>query len=249
MLRLFVTPRTVGAHLTAVYIKRGVDNRAAASRLACYSHPGPARLSDLTMGAVLRPRKKLSGRTMWRRPPLPMLVPEMSDAAPASVRGAANEQEEAPTMSAAVRSRSAVSHRVKTTLAAGVLALSLSFGVGGFVNHAAAERVQIGPGASSLTVACRALQDAFIENGKGPKPGETVDDVIAKQKELVAEWKTLGCSDVYGYIGVYLVGNSTKPPVMAPTNPAAPRVSTPTPTRRPGVTQPQAVPSSPPVQR
>jgi DNA-binding NarL/FixJ family response regulator len=32
--RLFVTPRTVGAHLTAIYTKLGVENRAAAIRVA-----------------------------------------------------------------------------------------------------------------------------------------------------------------------------------------------------------------------
>ena len=32
--RLFVTPRTVNAHLTAVYTKLGVDGRAAAIRVA-----------------------------------------------------------------------------------------------------------------------------------------------------------------------------------------------------------------------
>ena len=32
--RLFVTSRTVGAHLTAIYTKLGVDNRAAATRRA-----------------------------------------------------------------------------------------------------------------------------------------------------------------------------------------------------------------------
>ena len=122
-------------------------------------------------------------------------------------------------MSAARFVQPSVSRRMKTTLAATALALSLSFGVGGFINHASAA-VNRG----DLRYDCRVVFDQWWS------AIQARDWATAVQLKEV--WD-LGCKGDYGDIsGVSVKINppATKPPVVGPTGPMAPRPTTPTPT-------------------